>query len=117
MNRLVVAAAAVLAGWMASGAGAQKRHVDMAVATGPESVVKAEPGVLFNGWGIAPAGVHLGLKSMPLKMALSPDGKFLAAVCGGYDTGLGIVDVASRQVVQWVALPRAWNGVAWARDG
>src|SRR5262245_32270844 len=37
---------------------------------------------LFNGWRISPAGTHAKIESMPLKMLFSPDGKYLAAVCG-----------------------------------
>ncbi len=61
--------------------------------------------------------MHVGLKSMPLKMVVSPDKRYVAAVCGGMDPGLGIIDARTRQVTEWVGLPRAWNGVAFSKDG
>src|SRR5947208_3512544 len=39
--------------------------------------------LLFNGWGVTPAGRHVRLEGdMPLKMVLSPDGRTLAASLG-----------------------------------
>lgn len=75
--------------------------------------------LLFNGWGITPAGEHVLIESdMPLKMALSPDGKTLAAVCGGFNkTGLTLVDVKGKRLVQSLPLERAWNGLAFSKDG
>src|SRR5205807_8592877 len=36
--------------------------------------------LLFNGWGITPAGKHVQISDLPLKMITSPDGKYLASV-------------------------------------
>lgn len=76
-------------------------------------------GLLFNGWGVTPAGKHTPLEGdMPLKMALSPDGKTLAAVTCGYNgVGLSLLDTATQKVARFIPLPRAWNGLAWSRDG
>jgi hypothetical protein len=41
--------------------------------------------LLFNGWGMTPAGEHVTISDMPLKLIVSPDGKFLLAVSGGYN--------------------------------
>jgi YVTN family beta-propeller protein len=93
-------------------------------AVGSPEVRKTEgllPGdtLLFNGWGVTPAGEHVRLPAdMPLKMAVSPDGSTLAVVMGGFNPhGLALVDIAARRVAQWVPLERAWNGVAFSKDG
>src|SRR5688572_16939746 len=74
--------------------------------------------LLFNGWGIAPAGEHVRLEGdMPLKMAVAPDGKALAAVSCGYGRpGLTLIrlDGGTRET-QFHPLERVWNGLAFSR--
>jgi YVTN family beta-propeller protein len=93
---------------------------------------------LFNGWTVTPAGFvipldHLesvvqdpefhkpagGISSdLPLKMIISPDGKVLLAACAGYNnTGLAVVELASKKVAQFFPLPKVWNGLAFSADG
>ncbi len=58
------------------------------------------------------------MSDMPLKLVVSPDGKFLLAVSGGFNnTGLTILSTAEKRVVQFVPLKRSWNGVAFSKDG
>jgi YVTN family beta-propeller protein len=75
--------------------------------------------LLFNGWGVTPAGRHVPLQgNMPLKMVVSPDKRMLAAVTAGYNNhGLSLLDIAGQTVTQFLPLKRAWNGIAWSRDG
>src|ERR1039458_4826325 len=74
--------------------------------------------ILFNGWGITPAGEHVPLSDLPLKLVVAPDGKFLLAVSGGYnDTGLTILNTAEKKVTQFVRLKKSWNGLAFTKDG
>jgi YVTN family beta-propeller protein len=74
--------------------------------------------MLFNGWGVTPAGEHVRISDLPLKMLVSPDKKMLLAVSGGFnDTGLSVLDIASRKVTQFVPLPEVWNGLAFSPDG
>lgn len=74
--------------------------------------------MLFNGWGITPAGQQVQTSDMPLKLVLSPDGKLLAAACAGYNhTGVALLDVTSRKVVQFIPLEKVWNGLAFSKDG
>src|SRR5678815_4643753 len=61
---------------------------------------------LFNGWRISPAGTHAKIESMPLKMVFSPNGKYLAAVCGGLKTGVAMFDASSHALLQFAPLPR-----------
>jgi YVTN family beta-propeller protein len=74
--------------------------------------------LLFNGWGLTPAGRHVPTTDMPMKMVLSPDGRTLALTHGGYNAeGLTLVDVAEQRPPQFLPLRSAWNGVAFSRDG
>ncbi len=89
-----------------------------------DAAIRETPGLrpnenlLFNGWGITAAGQAVTLSDMPLKLTLSPDGKFLLAVSGGYNnTGLTIMSIAKRKVVQFVPLKQCWNGLAFSKDG
>jgi YVTN family beta-propeller protein len=72
---------------------------------------------LFNGWRISPAGTHAKIESMPLKMIFSPNGKYLAAVCGGLKTGVAMFDAQTHALLQFAPLPRCWNGIAFSHDG
>src|SRR3989440_2138776 len=87
------------------------------IPTGPESVIEAKENTLFNGWKLTPAGRHVGVNSMPLKMAISPDGQTLAAVCSGRWNGLALIDLKTEQTKQWIPLFRTFNGVAFSNDG
>jgi len=74
--------------------------------------------LLFNGWGITPAGEHVRISDLPLKMLVSPDKKALLAVSGGFnDTGLSVLDIATRKRTQFLPLPEVWNGLAFSPDG
>ena len=73
--------------------------------------------LLFNGWGLTPAGEQVPVSDLPLKMIVSPDARVLAAVSGGYsNTGLTLIDL-SRKTTQFLPMPRAWNGLAFSNDG
>lgn len=74
--------------------------------------------LLFNGWGVTPAGTHTRISDMALKMVVSPDKKMLVAVSGGYsDTGLTLYDLKTHAVTQFLPLKESWNGLAFSRDG
>src|SRR5437870_7375787 len=74
--------------------------------------------LLFNGWGLTPAGRPVPTTDLPLKMVLSPDGQTLALSHGGYNAeGLTLIDVTDRRPPQFLPLKSAWNGVSFSRDG
>ena len=74
--------------------------------------------LLFNGWGLTPAGKHVAISDLPLKMIVSPDKKMLLAASGGFNnTGLSVLDIAKRQRAQFFPLPEVWNGLAFSADG
>jgi DNA-binding beta-propeller fold protein YncE len=74
--------------------------------------------LLFNGWGVTPAGQHVPMSDLALKLVVAPDGKRLLAAHGGFNQhGLTVFDMASRQQTQFLPLPKSWNGLAFSRDG
>ena len=74
--------------------------------------------LLFNGWGVTPAGDHVPVSDMPLKLVIAPDEKRMVAVSGGFsDHGVTLLDTASRKVTQFLSLTQAWNGLAFSKDG
>ncbi|MSU21852.1 MAG: phosphoesterase [Pedosphaera sp.] len=74
--------------------------------------------LLFNGWGVTPAGEHVSISDMALKLVISPDKKVLAGVSGGFSNhGLTLLDIASKRVTQYLALTQSWNGLAFSKDG
>src|SRR6266542_6129477 len=74
--------------------------------------------LLFNGWGVTPAGSHVPVTDMALKMVVAPDKRRLVAVSGGFSNhGVTLLDMANRKVAQFLALTQSWNGLAFSKDG
>src|SRR3954454_6766990 len=63
------------------------------VPLGDASVVTVEPTTLFNSWKLSPAGRHVKVSDVPMKLLLAPDHAALLAVCGGNNPGLAVVDL------------------------
>jgi YVTN family beta-propeller protein len=110
----------------------------LATSATPRSASGQTSTKLFNGWTITPAGTaipldHLELvvpspearmpaegltADLPLKLLVSPDGKVLLAACAGYNsTGLAVIEMASKRIVQFFPFAHVWNGLAFSRDG
>jgi len=74
--------------------------------------------LLFNGWGMTPAGQHVPISDLALKMIISPDKTRLVAITGGFNNeGITLLDIEKRTVTQHLAMPEAWNGLAFSNDG
>jgi YVTN family beta-propeller protein len=74
--------------------------------------------LLFNGWGVTPAGQSVTVSDMPLKLLVSPDGTRLLASHGGFNnTGLTLLDTATRRVTQFLPLAHCWSGLAFSKNG
>src|SRR5258706_11988141 len=73
---------------------------------------------LATGVRLDPAGQSIDLGSMPLGMALAPDGGKAAVVLSGWrEQGLQIVDLKSRAVRQTIKQEAAFYGIAFSPDG
>jgi YVTN family beta-propeller protein len=80
--------------------------------------LRPDASLLFNGWGLSPAGEHVAISDLALKLVIAPDKHVLAAASGGYNkTGLTLLDLATRKVTQFFPLPEVWNGLAFSKDG
>lgn len=92
--------------------------VSALVAADPKADLPGDH-LLFNGWGITPAGRHEPLiGDMPLKMVVAPDGRVAATVSAGYnDPGVSVIDLATQKVTQTFPLPHAWNGLCFDGEG
>src|ERR1051325_1866679 len=74
--------------------------------------------LLFNGLGLSPAGQHVPISDMPLKMVIAPDRKAVVAVCAGHnEEGVNIVSLDSRHERQFISLKEAFNGLVFSADG
>src|SRR5438105_2225588 len=89
-----------------------------------DAALRVRPGLqpntnlLFNGWGITPAGSILPISDLALKLVIAPDKKTAVAVSAGYrNTGLTLIDLPTRQMKQFVPITEAWNGIAFSRNG
>jgi DNA-binding beta-propeller fold protein YncE len=73
---------------------------------------------LATGLKLDPVGSVVDLGSMPLAMALSPDGNSLAVVLSGWrEQGIQVVDLKSMRVTQTLEQPSAFYGLAFSGDG
>jgi len=79
--------------------------------------LKPDTNLLFNGWGVTPAGEQVAVSDLALKLVVAPDGKCVIATHGGYNQhGVSVVDLASHKP-QFLPLQEAWNGLVFSRDG
>ncbi|MGH9657103.1 MAG: beta-propeller fold lactonase family protein, partial [Bryobacteraceae bacterium] len=73
---------------------------------------------LVSGWKVDPAGRQTPLDTLPMSTALSPDGKFLLALNGGYNPpSISVLDVASEKETSRVPVADAWLGLAFTPKG
>lgn len=73
---------------------------------------------LPNGWRVRPAGRQIRLDTMPMASVVSPDGKYLVVLCGGYNPpSLIVLEQESLREVSRTAVPDGWLGLAINREG
>ena len=73
---------------------------------------------LATGVRLDAEGEFIDLGSMPLGMALAPEGKRLVAVLSGWrEQGIQVVDLESKKVLQTIPQEAAFYGVAFSADG
>jgi DNA-binding beta-propeller fold protein YncE len=74
--------------------------------------------LLNSGWRLKPAGKQIPLETFPMASALSPDGKYLVVLNGGYrPPSLTVIDTASAQVLGTTPVEDGWLGLAFAPAG
>src|SRR4051812_31612914 len=73
---------------------------------------------LATGVRLDPEGESIDLSSMPLGMALAPDGKKLVVVLSGWrEQGIQVVDLVTQRVIQTLPQDAAFYGAAFSADG
>jgi DNA-binding beta-propeller fold protein YncE len=73
---------------------------------------------LNNGWVIEPAGAQVGLDTLPLASALSPDGRYLLVLNGGYHPpSISVLDAAQQRELSRTPVPDAWLGLVFSPKG
>jgi YVTN family beta-propeller protein len=73
---------------------------------------------LPTGARLDPAGRSTGLGNMPVAMALAPEGDRVVALLAGWrEQGIQVVEIRSGRVLQTLALPAAFLGLAFSADG
>lgn len=74
--------------------------------------------LLSNGWKLSPAGEQIAVGDLPLNMVISPDGKYAVLTNNGAGKqSVQVLDIANNQVVQTVALSKAWLGISFYDKG
>ena len=67
--------------------------------------------LLNSGWRLSPAGTQVGLDTFPMSTALSPDGRFLLILHGGYrQPTIAVYDVQANREIGRVSAPDLWLG-------
>ena len=79
----------------------------------------ANGGFLLNsGWRVKPAGAQIPLDTLPMSSILSPDGRFLIVLNGGYNPpSLSVLDTKDGHEIGRARVRDAWLGMAFSKDG
>src|SRR5689334_8320531 len=84
----------------------------------PREQVGPLPGggfLLNSGWRLDPVGRQIPLSTLPMSTVLSPDGKYVLVLNGGYrPPSISAIEIATAQVVSTTPVPDAWLGLTFA---
>jgi len=73
--------------------------------------------LLPNGWSLTPAGTSLTLGDLPLNIAVSSSGRWVAVTNNGQSTQtLQLIDAVAEKVVDSVIIRRSWLGLKFSGD-
>src|SRR5215468_2468963 len=71
--------------------------------------------LLNSGWRLDPVGRQIPLDTLPMSTALSPDGKYLLVLNGGYrPPSISVIEIASARVVSNTPVADGWLGLVFA---
>jgi DNA-binding beta-propeller fold protein YncE len=74
--------------------------------------------LLNSGWRIDPVGKQVPLDTLPMSSALTPDGKYLLVLNGGYKPpSVSAIEIASARVVSTAPVRDGWLGLAISPRG
>src|SRR6201996_3179584 len=73
--------------------------------------------VLPNGWTLTPAGTSLPLGDLPLNIAVSSSGHYVAVTNNGQSTQtIELIDIRAQRVLDTVIIPKSWLGLKFSAD-
>jgi YVTN family beta-propeller protein len=74
--------------------------------------------LLSSGYVLAPAGRQIPLDTLPMSSALSPDGRYLAILNGGYNPpSIAVLATDGEREVSRTPVEDAWLGLTFSKDG
>lgn len=74
--------------------------------------------LLNSGWTLRPAGKQIPLDTLPMSAALSPDGKYLLILNGGYKPpSISVLSTADEREVSRVPVEDGWLGLTFTPNG
>ena len=84
----------------------------------PVTIVYAQKTVtLPNGWSLTPAGRSFTLGDLPLNIAVSSSGKYMAVTNNGQGKQeLQLIDVTGERVLHSITIPKSWVGIKFSAD-
>ncbi|MCC6460290.1 MAG: beta-propeller fold lactonase family protein [Saprospiraceae bacterium] len=86
--------------------------------TGARLRLPAPPQTLLpNGWSLSPAGRSLPLGDLPLNLAVSPNGRYVAVTNNGVGRQfIQLIDPRKEKVLAELDVDKAWYGLAFSAD-
>jgi DNA-binding beta-propeller fold protein YncE len=74
--------------------------------------------MLNSGWRINPAGKNIPLGTLPMSHTLSPDGRYLAVLNGGFQgPTISVIDLKAEDVVSRTSIEDGWRGLSFSASG
>lgn len=74
--------------------------------------------LLNNGWILRPAGRQVPIGTLPMSAAVSPDGKYLLVLNGGFlPPSIAVIETATERELGRTAVPDAWLGLTFSPKG
>jgi len=88
------------------------------IQTGTPGWLNNQTILLPNHYRLTPAGKQIPVGDLPLNMALSPDGKYMAVTNNGYSKQfISIIDVEKQEQIQTLPVRASFFGLDFNRDG
>jgi YVTN family beta-propeller protein len=87
---------------------------------GRETVGRQADGTVLlpNGWKIAPVGEQVPLDTLPMSSAISPNGRFVLVLNGGYKPpSISVIDAETKKELSRVKVEDGWLGLTFSPDG
>jgi len=84
----------------------------------PASFAQKNKVLLPNGWTLTPAGKTVALGDLPLNIAISKDGRFLAVTNNGVGTQtIQLIDAKTNKMLSTTEIAKSWLGLKFSGDG